>query len=96
LNAGSGPGQRYRSQADAEWFGIGSTWTLTDGSDAVETYTTVSATEAILSSIKARNGYTQTLQYGASTSHDRAGFLRTVSAFFVSDGLMQTLTTPTT
>ena len=33
----------------------GSTWTLTDSSDSVETYSTVSSTEAILTSIAARN-----------------------------------------
>ena len=41
----------------------GSTWTLTDGSDTVETYTTVNAGEARITSLQARNGYTQTLTY---------------------------------
>jgi RHS repeat-associated protein len=45
----------------------GSTWTLTDHDDTVETYTTTSGgTEALLESIKARNGYTQTLSYNGS------------------------------
>jgi RHS repeat-associated protein len=48
----------------------GSTWTLTDSNDTVETYTTpVQLTGFIgvaLDSIKIRNGYTQTLQYSTS------------------------------
>ncbi|HVR27538.1 MAG TPA: RHS repeat-associated core domain-containing protein [Candidatus Polarisedimenticolia bacterium] len=44
----------------------GATWTMTDHDDTVETYTTLSATEVMLDSIKLRNGYTQTLKYNAS------------------------------
>ena len=45
---------------------VGSIWMLTDHTDSVETYTAISATEAILTQIRARNGYTQNLQYDAS------------------------------
>jgi RHS repeat-associated protein len=45
----------------------GSTWTLTGPDDTVETYTANSAgTTALLNTIKARNGYTQTLSYNGS------------------------------
>lgn len=43
----------------------GSTWTLTNHDDTVETYTMVSG-QAVLNSIKTRNGYTQTLAYNGS------------------------------
>ena len=42
----------------------GSTWTLTEPDDTVETYSQ-SGAEATLSSIKLRNGYTQTMHYTA-------------------------------
>jgi RHS repeat-associated protein len=46
----------------------GSTWTLTDHDDTVETYTTNSAgTAAQLNTIVARNGYTQTLAYNSNS-----------------------------
>ena len=40
----------------------GSTWTLTDSDDTVETYTVASG-KGTLNSIKLRNGYTQTMHY---------------------------------
>ena len=49
------------------WKGSGSTWTVTDWGDNVETYTIVnSGFTGILTSIKARGGYTQTLHYTAN------------------------------
>ncbi len=73
----------------------GSTWTLTDHQDTVETYTATSATEAALQTIKSRNGYTQSLQYSS------AGQLTAVSdsfqkqlSFGYNNGLLQTVTTP--
>jgi hypothetical protein len=44
-----------------------SSWTLTDGSDTVETYASLYRNNnlAVLTSIQARNGYTQTLTYNA-------------------------------
>ncbi len=45
----------------------GSTWTLTDHDDTVETYTTTgSGTSALLNTIQSRNGYTQTLHRNGS------------------------------
>jgi RHS repeat-associated protein len=46
----------------------GSTWTLTDSDDTIEVYSVIGTGEAILTSIKARNGYKQTLTYNASNS----------------------------
>jgi len=73
----------------------GSTWTLTDHDDTVETYTASSSGEGVLQSIKARNGYTQTLAYNSS------GQLTSVTDSFnrqltlaYSNGLLQTVTTP--
>ncbi len=45
----------------------GSTWTLTDDNDTVETYKTVGQSEAILTSIVARNGFARTLAYNGSS-----------------------------
>ena len=44
----------------------GSTWTVTDWDDNVETYTTIKGSPGVLKSIKARGGYTQTMHYTAN------------------------------
>jgi RHS repeat-associated protein len=44
----------------------GSTWTLTDETDNVETYKTQSSTQGLLQTIVARGGYTQTLAYNSA------------------------------
>jgi YD repeat-containing protein len=54
------------SDVDVTLTKSGSTWTLTDHNDTVETYTTVSASEAVVNSIVKRNGYTQSLAYNGS------------------------------
>jgi RHS repeat-associated protein len=73
----------------------GTIWTLTDVDDTVETYTGISSTEAVLSSIRARNGYTQTLTYNAlgqlATVIDSYG--RALSSTY-TNGLLDTLSTP--
>jgi RHS repeat-associated protein len=73
----------------------GSSWTLVDRQDNVETYTGVSPSEAVLSSVRARNGYTQTLNRDASNKllsvSDSYG--RTLSLTY-NAGLLQTVTTP--
>ena len=49
----------------------GSTWTLTDAHDSVETYSAPPArSKACCKRIRARNGYTQTLQYDSSNQLD--------------------------
>jgi hypothetical protein len=73
----------------------GSSWTLTDHDDTVETYTAVSASEAVLASIKARGGYAQTLTY--NTSNELASVTDTYNrslSLTYSNGLLQTVTTP--
>jgi RHS repeat-associated protein len=72
------------------------TWTLTDPDDTVETYSQ-SGAEATLSSIKLRNGYTQTMHYttGKLTSvTDTYG--RTLGLSYSSVGLLASVTTPDT
>ena len=73
----------------------GSTWTLTDSNDSVETYSALNPNEALLQSIRARNGYTQTLQYDSSNE------LVSVSdsynrqlTFTYANGRLATVTTP--
>jgi RHS repeat-associated protein len=73
----------------------GSTWTLTDHHDNVETYTALNAGEAQLQTIATRNGYTQTLQYNSSNqlisvtdSYNRQLILT------YSNGLLASVTTP--
>jgi RHS repeat-associated protein len=55
------------SDVDVKLTNSGSTWTLTDHDDTVETYTVVnSGAEGLLQTIQARNGYTQTLSYSGT------------------------------
>jgi YD repeat-containing protein len=61
----SGNGWRSYSDVDVKLTQSGSTFTLVDSDDTVETYTPISSTEELLTSIRARNGYTQTLRYNA-------------------------------
>ncbi|MCC7155820.1 MAG: RHS repeat protein, partial [Bryobacterales bacterium] len=77
--------------------GAGSTWTLTDSGDTVETYHALTADSAVLTAIQARGGYTQTL------TRDASGVLQTVTdsfgrslQFAYQDGFLRTLTTPDT
>jgi RHS repeat-associated protein len=75
--------------------GVGSAWTLTDRDDTVETYTTISANEAVLSSIQVRSGYTQNLQYDANNLLQKVtdSFGRTLQ-FTYQSGLLSSVTTP--
>jgi RHS repeat-associated protein len=74
----------------------GSTWTLTDHDDAVETYTASSSGEGILQSIKARNGYAQTLAYnsGGQLTSVTDSFNRQLGFTYNSNGQLNTVTTP--
>ena len=81
------------SDVDLSLVQSGSSWILTDKDDTVETYSTVNPTEATLQSIRARNGYTQTLTYNSSNlltsvidSYNRS------LAFTYQNGLLQTVT----
>jgi hypothetical protein len=83
------------SDVDIKLVQSGSTWTLIDHDDSVETYTAISANEAILTSIKARNGYTQTLSYngGNQLTSVTDSYRRSLS-FAYSNGLLSTVTAP--
>jgi RHS repeat-associated protein len=84
------------SDVDIELTNSGSTWTLTDHDDTVETYTTTSTgAEALLDSIRARNGYTETLTYNSTNrlvsvrdSYNRA------LALTYNGNLLKTVLTP--
>lgn len=81
----------------------GSTWTLTDTDDTVETYTNVNSTYALMTAIQARNGYTKTLIYNGGSGVIANGnnmltsvvdsYSRTLS-FTYQNGLLNTVTTP--
>ena len=73
----------------------GSSWTLTDGKDTIETYLQVSSNEAVLTSIQARNGYTRTLQYDGNNRllsvTDSFGL---ALSFTYNGALLQSVATP--
>ncbi|HYL35196.1 MAG TPA: RHS repeat-associated core domain-containing protein [Bryobacteraceae bacterium] len=73
----------------------GTTWTLADDNDTVETYRTLNSTEALLQAIVARNGYTQTMAYDASNRLNSVtdSFNRTL-AFTYNNGRLATVATP--
>jgi len=83
------------SDIDLTLANSGSTWTLTDQDDTVETYTAASSGEGMLQSIKARNGYTETLGYnsGGQLTSVTDSFNRQLTLAY-SNGLLQTVTTP--
>ena len=83
------------SDVDLTLVQSGSTWALTDKDDTVETYSAINATEAILQSIKYRNGYTQTLAYNSSNAVTAVtdSYNRSLD-FTYQSGLLQTVSTP--
>jgi YD repeat-containing protein len=82
------------SDVDMKLTVSGSTWTLTDQNDTVETYT-ASGSKATLNSIKLRNGYTQALTYfpGGQIRYVSDSYARYLT-FGYSSGLLSTLSTP--
>jgi RHS repeat-associated protein len=84
------------TDVDVTLINSGATWTLTDHNDTTETYTAVTATEAQLQTIKARNGFTQTLGYNGNgqliSVTDSYG--RTLRFSYGGSGFVQTVTTP--
>jgi RHS repeat-associated protein len=78
----------------------GSTWTLTGPDDTVETYTTavlgtLATNYATLNSIKARNGYTQTLAYtGGLLDSVTDSYSRALSFTHNGDGTLESVSTP--
>ena len=97
----SGGVWKSQTDIDATLTESGATWTLTDHDDTVETYKTASGQLGFLEisygqleSIRARNGYTQTINHVSgeeSTVTDSYG--RTLTLDFDS-GLLKTVTTP--
>jgi len=88
-------GSAWVSDTDVDFTLIqaGSTWTLTDHDDTVETYS-ASAGVGTLSSIALRNGYTQTLAYTSGLLHTVTDSYSRVLTFTYSSGLLSNVTTP--
>jgi len=88
------------SDVDYQLTQSGSTWTLTGPDDTVETYDSVvagalSGKTATLTSIQARNGYTQTLNYtGAVLTSVTDSYGRSLSFAYNSDATLASVTTP--
>jgi len=81
----------------------GDTWTLTDRNDTVETYTstpsvlpgyTVTVPYMQLISIRARNGYTQTLSYGSGLLLSVTDSYNRSLTFAYAGNALRTVTTP--
>ena len=72
----------------------GATWTLTLHDDTVETYT-ATGSEALLDSIRARDGYTQTMTYNGSNQLTTVtdSYARQLT-FAYTSGLLTQVTTP--
>jgi len=92
-------GEKWCSDSDISYqlTQSGSNWTVTDINGTIETYIQIrpQSTESVLTSIRNRNGYTQTLTYNANDQ------LATVTdsynrflTFTYTSGLLQTVTTP--
>jgi RHS repeat-associated protein len=84
------------SDVDLTLTNSGTTWTLTDSDDTVETYTaTTAGNEALVNSIKARDGYTQTLTYTSNQLTSVSdSYSRSLSFTYNTNGTLHTVTTP--
>jgi YD repeat-containing protein len=83
------------TDSDAKLTNAGSAWLFTDTDDTVETYAAIGANQALLQSIQARNGYTQTLQYDSANDllSVADSFGRSLQ-FTYQSGILQKVTTP--
>ena len=83
------------SDVDVTLTQSGGNFVLVDKDDTVETYAPVSAKEALLISIQARNGYTQALQYNSSNQLTSVtdSYGRSLG-FTYQNKLLKTVTTP--
>ncbi|MBZ5505996.1 MAG: DUF6531 domain-containing protein [Acidobacteriia bacterium] len=97
----SGTAWASQTDVDGTLTKSGTTWTFTDSDDNVETFSqtalgTLDGSVARLTSIKKRNGYTQTLSYNPSgqltTVTDSYG--RALTFTYNPNGTLNTLTTP--
>jgi RHS repeat-associated protein len=84
------------SDVDIQLTNSGSTWTLTNHDDSVETFTALGTTgKALLTSIRARDGYTQNLTYNtANQLTSVADSNGRMLQFTYQNNLLQTVTTP--
>jgi len=83
------------SDVDVTLAHSGSTWTLKDHNDVTETYTAINSSEAQLSTIAVRNGYTQTMHYnsGHQLTSVTDSYSRSLTLTY-SSGMLNTLATP--
>jgi RHS repeat-associated protein len=90
-------GANWSSDADVDITiaQVASGWVLTNFDDTVETYNSGSSGTALLNSIQARDGYTQSLQYNGSNQlvSVNDSFGRTLQ-FTYANNLLHTVTTP--
>jgi RHS repeat-associated protein len=94
---GSGSTWTPDSDVDVTLTTSGTTWTLTDHDDTVETYTTNSAgTAALLNTIQSRNGYTQTLTHNSSSQLTSVTdtYSRSLTLAYNSNGTLASVATP--
>lgn len=96
----SGTAWGSQTDVDGTLTKSGTTWTFTDSDDNVETFSQVAlgpleANVARLTSIKKRNGYTQTLNYNAAgqLSSVTDSYGRALTFTYNTDGTLSTLTT---
>jgi RHS repeat-associated protein len=91
-------GSVWTSDSDADYTltNSGTTWTLTDPDDTVETYvnTVLNVQEAVLESITTRNGYTQNLQYSNGQLQSVTDSYGRQLQFTYNSNVIQTVTTP--
>ena len=74
--------------------GVGSTWTVTDSSDTAETYLQSDSASARLTSIRARNGYTQNLNYAGTDLLSVTDSRNRTLSFVYQNALLQSVNTP--
>ena len=74
----------------------GSTWTVKDHGDNVDTYTAISSSLALLTSTSARNGYAKSFTYNGSNQLTTVtdSYSRSLSLTYTGGGLVDTVTTP--
>lgn len=84
------------SDVDLQLSVANGTWSLTNSDDSVEIYTSFFSGAAPLQSMRARNGYTQTLRYASSGELQSVSdsYNRTLSFAYSANGLLQSLMTP--
>lgn len=89
---------RTKADIDISLTNNGSTWTLTDRNDTVETYTELSSGEGLLQQIVARDGYTQTLAYdsGMHLTSVTDSYGRKLIFTYNGSGLLTQVVTPDT